>query len=528
MSVVSYSFLLFLLIVCLVYYMVPKKWQWVVLLAAGIIFYAGAGVSYLAVVGLTALVVYGCSLLMQKNLDQQEELLKEADRKTARKIKNEMKHKRKRVLVCGLVVVIGILVLFKGSDFLIENVNVLLSHTVHTQISAWKLVAPLGISFYSFMMIAYLVDLYHGKISAQKNFLKYLTYVLYFPHITQGPIGRYDPLGTEMFAEHRFDYDMFRKGIWLMIWGYFKKLVIADRIAPFVTTVIKNAPDYSGPIFLLVGVIYSIQIYCDFSGCMDIVRGSSECLGIRLKENFRRPYFSRNMPEFWRRWHISLGEFFRENVFYPVSTSAMFLKLNTAGRKRFGNEWGRNIASCLPILCVWILTGVWHGANWNYIGWGVYHGILICLSAMFEQPIKNLMEKAKINTDHMAFQVFQMLRTFFLCLIGRLIFLGNGLSDSFYMIGSAFCRPQAAYTMKLFVLRRKEWAFVLVCMLLLLAVSIAQEILERRGINMTIRDWLGNRNVVFRGAVLLAGVLLILCFGVYGAGAGATFIYEQF
>lgn len=121
-----------------------------------------------------------------------------------------------------------------------------------------------------------------------------------------------------------------------------------------------------------------------------------------------------------------------------------------------------------------------------------------------------------------------MHRTFFLCLIGRLIFLGNGLSDSFYMIGSAFCRPQAAYTMKLFVLRRKEWAFVLVCMLLLLAVSIAQEILERRGINITIRDWLGSRNVIFRGAVLLAGVLLILCFGVYGAGAGATFIYEQF
>ena len=156
---------------------------------------------------------------MQKNLDQQEELLKDADRKAARKIKNEMKHKRKRVLVAGLIVVIGILVLFKGSDFLIENLNVLLSHTVHTQTSAWKLIAPLGISFYSFMMIAYLVDLYHGKISAQKNFLRNLTYVLYFPHITQGPIGRYDPLGTEMFAEHRFDYDMFRKGIWLMIWG---------------------------------------------------------------------------------------------------------------------------------------------------------------------------------------------------------------------------------------------------------------------------------------------------------------------
>ena len=424
MSVVSYSFLLFLLIVCMVYYIVPKKWQWVVLLAAGIVFYAGAGVSYLAVVGLTALVVYGCSLLMQKNLDQQEELLKDADRKAARKIKNEMKHKRKRVLVAGLIVVIGILVLFKGSDFLIENLNVLLSHTVHTQISAWKLIAPLGISFYSFMMIAYLVDLYHGKISAQKNFLRYLTYVLYFPHITQGPIGRGDPLGTEMFAEHRFDYDMFRKGIWLMIWGYFKKLVIADRVAPFVTTVIKNAPDYSGPIFLLVGVVYSIQIYCDFSGCMDIVRGSSECLGIRLKENFRRPYFSRNMPEFWRRWHISLGEFFRENVFYPVSTSALFLKLNTAGRKRFGNEWGRNIASCLPILCVWILTGVWHGANWTFVIWGLFYFVILTI------------EKLTGFTKKLG--AFSHVYTMLLVIIGWVIFRAKDIASAWEYLKNMF------------------------------------------------------------------------------------------
>lgn len=531
MSVVSYGFLVFFVLVCFVYYALPKnlqKLQWIVILAASLIFYASAGVFYLGIVTITAGIVYICSLFMQKNLDQQEQLLEGADRRSARKIKNEMKQKRKRMLTVALCAVIGILIVFKGSSFLIENINMLLWHLDHGIIPVWKLAAPLGISFYSFMMISYLMDLYHGKIHAQQNFLKYLTYVLYFPHITQGPIGRYESTGKELFVEHAFCYSVIKKGLYLMVWGYFKKLVIADRLSAFVTAVIGSAGNYEGYIFLIAGILYSIQIYCDFSGCMDIIRGASECLGITLKENFKRPYFSKTLPEFWRRWHISLGEFFRENVFYPVSTSQVFLKWNTAARKRFGNELGRNIASVMPILCVWVLTGVWHGANWNYIGWGIYHGILICLSTIFEQPLMAVNTRLKIPTEHILFKIFQMLRTFFLCVVGRLIFLGNGLSDSFHMISSMFKRTQTVYTVESFPLTVNEWCVVLICVIFLSGVSVVQEIMEKKQAEMTIRDWLDKQNVLLQMGVVLTGILVILCFGVYGQGAGAAFIYEQF
>lgn len=527
MSVISYSFLLFLLVTIFIYYIVPKKLQWIVLLTASIVFYAWAGIGYLIIVVSTALVVYGLSLLIQKNLDLQAQMLEGVDRKEARKIKNEMKDKRKRILTVALVIVIGVLAVFKGTGFVIQNINSILNMMQKGQITGWKLIAPLGISFYSFMMISYLLDLYYGKISVQKNFLKYLTYAIYFPHVTQGPIARYDEVSPQMFSEHRFDYDAVLKGSWLMLWGYFKKLVIADRLAIFVTQVVGNSSDYAGPIFLFTGVLYSIQIYCDFSGCMDIVRGASECLGITLSENFKRPYFSQTLPEFWRRWHATLGAFFREYVFYPVSTSQFFLKLNTKARNRFGNIWGRNLASCIPILCVWILTGIWHGANWNYIGWGLYHGILICLSTMFEQPLLSLTEKLHIKTTCFAWKLYRMLRTFFLCLIGRLIFLGNGLADSFRMIVSGFVDFNVIYPINK-ELGYKAWLLVLMSCLLLLVVSVIQERKEQMESTVTIRDWLAKQNIVIRWIILLGGIMTILTFGVYGSGVGATFIYEQF
>lgn len=528
MSVVSYIFLLFLFVVVCIYYLVPKKVQWMVLLAASIAFYAYSGVGYLLIVLCTALVVYVLSLQIQKNLERQAEMLEGTDRKEGRKIKNEMRDKRKRILVAALVVVIGVLVVFKGSNFIVDNINVVLQKLQLGQINSLELIAPLGISFYSFMMISYLADLYYGKITAQKNFLKYLTYALYFPHVTQGPIARYDEVAPQLFKHHRFDYDAVLKGSWLMLWGYFKKLVIADRLAMFVTEVIGKSDTYTGPIFLFTGLVYSIQIYCDFSGCMDIIRGASECFGVVLTENFKRPYFSQTLPEFWRRWHISLGAFFREYVFYPVSTSTFFLNMNTKARNRFGNVWGRNLASCIPILCVWILTGVWHGANWNYICWGLYHGILICFSTMFEQPLQTLTEKLHIKTDCFPWKVFRIVRTFFLCLIGRIIFLGNGLGDSLHMIGSSFTDMDVFYPVYKIQLGMKAWIVVFVSCMLLFMVSVMQEIREQKGVKETIRDWLAQRNLVVRWIVLIGGIMAVLVFGVYGSGVGATFIYEQF
>lgn len=528
MSVVSYTFFAFLAISILLYYLVPKKMQWIILLAASAYFYLIAGLQFLLVVVAEACVVYVIAMRMQKNLDEQEQMTQGLDRRAARSIKNDMKKKRKKVLVVGLVFVIGVLFIFKASGFCINNINRIFGLVSMAELPNWNLIAPLGISFYSFMMISYLMEIYNGKAAAQKNFLKYLTYVLYFPHVTQGPIASYKEVGPQLFASHKFDYDRVVQGLWLIIWGYFKKLVIADRLALFVTAVFNHRGDYQGTIFFFAGVMYSIQIYCDFSGCMDIVRGASECFGIQLGENFERPYFSQTLPEFWRRWHISLGAFFREYVFYPVSTSSLFLKLNTFGRKHLGNEWGRNIASCLPIMCVWFLTGFWHGANWNYIGWGLYHGFLICMSTIFEQPIEKLTVKLNIKRDCISWNIFRMLRTFCLCVVGRIIFMGHGIRASLSMLKSIVVHHDVFYNVEKIGLTHNEWLIIIAACIVLLLISVAQEIRKQNGNEETIRQWLSRQNLWLRWLVLIGGIVIILTFGVYGAGVGKTFIYEKF
>ncbi len=237
MSVVTYTFIVFLLCTILLYYIVPKKIQWVILLLASLVFYGYAGIEYLFLVIATAVVVYLFSLRLQKSLDEQEELAKDADRRTARKIKAAEKAKRKKFLVWALVIVIGVLAVFKAFGFVLDNIKRFIPYDGLQSIPDWNLIAPLGISFYSFMMISYLVDLYNGRISAQKNFFRYLSYVLYFPHVTQGPIARYEEVGYQLWEEHSFNMDTIMRGVWLMLWGFVKKIVIADSIGGFTTEI---------------------------------------------------------------------------------------------------------------------------------------------------------------------------------------------------------------------------------------------------------------------------------------------------
>ena len=532
MSIVSLSFLLFLAISLLLYYILPKKTQPYVLLAASTVFYALSGIDNLIIVTVTMAAVYFFSRLMQKNLDETELLTKDLDRKQARAIKDEMKRKRKKYLVWSLVTIIGVLAVLKYTNFVIANINDILGIMHLGKIRGLDLVIPLGISFYSFMMISYITDLYHGKISAEKNFFKYAAYVLYFPHVMQGPIARHNIVAPQLYAEHKFDYDMFTKGLWLMLWGYFKKTIIADGFAVFTDVIFNGWDKYHGVIFIVAGIMYSVQIYCDFSGCMDIVRGASECFGIKLSQNFERPYFSQSLPEFWRRWHISLGAFFKDYIFYPVSTSKIFLKINTGARKIFGSEVGRSIASSVPILSVWILTGLWHGPSWNFICWGLFHGILISLSTAFEQPIEKLSDKLHIKRDCFSFSLIRIFRTFFLCVIGRIIFIAPSIKASLTMLKSSLSLSISLPNIYDFC--ETKWHFLqlgltlVISCVILFFVSLAQELMKKSGSTMTVRDWLAKQNIWFRWMILLAGLCAVFILGNYGAGAGRSFIYEQF
>ena len=532
MSVVSLTFLTFLFISILVYYIVPKKMQPYVLLAASVVFYAFSGIDNLLIALLTAGVVYVFACLMQKNIDEETELIKDLERKEARAVKNEMKKKRKKYLVWALFIIVAILAALKYTNFIIGNINTLMGLVHFGRIRGLKMIVPLGISFYTFMMISYLADVYNGKVAAEKNFFKYASYVLYFPHVTQGPIARFNLIAPQIYAQRKFDYDAFLKGLWLMLWGYAKKTLIADNIALFTSVVFAGWSEYEGVIFLVAGVMYSVQIYCDFSGCMDIVRGASECFGIKLAENFERPYFSQTLPEFWRRWHISLGAFFKDYIFYPISTSKAFLKINTNARKVLGNTLGRIVASCVPILCVWLLTGLWHGPSWNFICWGLFHGILISLSTAFEQPVDKICKKLHIKRDCFSFSVVRIIRTFFLCVIGRIIFIAPSMMAAITMLKSSFSLslklPQFSTFFENYWHAAQLFVVLFSGCLLLFCVSLAQEIMKKSGCNITIRDWLGKQNIWFRWTILIIGLCAVFILGNYGAGVGRTFIYEQF
>ena len=526
MTIVSYNFLIFIAVFITAFYIVPGRFQWWLILAGNVVFYAFSGLDNLLVVLLTSLAAFFFSVKMQENLEKQAELIAGLDRKEARTVREQMKKERKKLMIAALVIVIGVLAFLKYYNFAIGGINALLGAE---KLPGLELIAPLGISYYTFMLISYLVDVYNGKVRVEKNPAKFLAYILYFPQITQGPIARYNEVALQIFASHRFDYDRVREGLLLMIWGFFKKLVISNLLSIDVKVFFDWGNGNTGLTLLFGLFLFSIQLYADFSGCMDIARGTSECLGITLAENFERPYFSKTLPEFWRRWHISLGAFFREYVFYPVSTTKLFLKLNTKSRKLFGSEAGRVIASCLPILCVWLLTGLWHGAATNYIAWGLYHGVLICLSTAIEKPSAIWCEKLHIDRESRAWKFFQMLRTFFLCMIGRAFFAANSVGHAVYILRSIFFdRPNLSAIGFYYSSSPLRTAVIAVSCLTLFAVSVFQERCKANSDSTTVRERILKCPLLLRWVILIGGIMFILLFGVYGQGNGSTFVYQRF
>lgn len=529
MSYTSFGFLCLIVITVILFYLVPKKIQWVILLLSSLLFYAISGLDNLAFILLSIAVTYLAGLKIG-NVHQLEKdfLSREGIGREEQKERREIfKKKRKRLLKAGLFYILGILILVKYLDFLLGNVSSLLGvfgmEPLEFSIS---FIMPLGISFYTFQIIAYLVDIYKGKVKPQKNIFKYALYVSFFPTVVQGPIARYGQLGDQLFSKKSFCDKNLVNGSILILWGFFKKLVIAERLNLFVNEIYGNYTEYSGIIFAIATAFYSIQIYADFSGCMDIAQGTAGLFDIQLAENFKQPYFSKTMPEFWRRWHITLGQWFKDYVFYPVSISKFSLNLNKKARKIMGNTGGRIVTSCFPILIVWFLTGIWHGASWKFAVWGLFHGGLIMLSLIFTPYNEKLSEKLSIPTKSIAFSIFCMLRTFALCSIGRIFFRGDSLGHALEIIKRMFQDPGLSFiTGTQFFehgLNKANMLVVFIAMGALLLVSILKE-------HFNVREKLMEQNFLFRWSVCYALFFSVLIFGIYGRGYEiSNFIYERF
>lgn len=347
----------------------------------------------------------------------------------------------------------------------------------------------------------------------------------FFPQIIQGPIGRHDQLAAQLYEGHHFSYTNLCHGAQLIMWGFFKKLIIADRVGILVSQVFDNYTDYHGGIVVLALLFYTIQIYADFSGGIDIARGVAQTMGIDMAHNFMRPYFSASISEFWRRWHMSLSFWCRDYIFYSISLSKTFGKAGKSMRKVLGDRVGKLFPVMVAQMATFLTIGLWHGAEFKYIAYGLYNGGIIILGLLLEPQLKKLTEKLKINVKSKGWKLFTILRTFCLIVIGRMFSTAVSFGAAMYMYGAIFRGGGAGFSQTVLTLGLDPVDFIIiaVCCIIWFVISYNQE----KGVK--IRESLGNKPTALRWLLIFGMLTAILVFGVYGPGYDAgAFIYRGF
>lgn len=532
MSITSLTFIVFSFTTILIYYVVPKKFQWCVLLAANVVFYYSVGLRAAILVLFTSTSVYFAARMMNRVMSKQEaQFLAQKgtltkDEKKAIKQKNRTR--RKTIMLLTLLANIGILCITKYAHFALTQLNLLLSVFGGNGFTDnFSFVVPLGISFYTFQAVGYLLDVYWEKITPQDNYLKFLLFVSFFPQMTQGPISEYKQLSNELLAEHTFEYKNYAYGVQRMLWGFTKKTLIADVLGVYVTNVFASYETYTGITTLLGAFCYSVQIYADFSGYMDIMCGLCETLGIRLKENFDHPYFSKSIAEYWRRWHISLGDWFKNYVYYPIGMSDWSRRLAKKMKRKFGPHIGNTIPATIALLVVWTATGLWHGASWGYIAWGLLNGVIIIFS-MWMEPIYTKWEtKLKINNENKVFKCFQVVRTFILVTFIKVLPEVGGLRRGLGLwkhILTDFTIPANVHQLLEFVTTGKYWLIIAFFgTLLMFVVSCLQN-------RCQVRELFDKLPIAVRIVVVSCWMIFVAVFGgwaLYEFGGGG-FMYAGF
>lgn len=518
----------FLSCTVLAYYLVPVKRRWGILLAASIVFYLISSRQLILILIFSTAVVYWGALLIDRKQQVYRERKSALEKEERKLLKEKTVRQSGHILAAVCVVIFGILFFTKYFNFAGSNLNLLLEK-FHAPFSIppLHLLMPLGISFYTLSAASYLIDVSGGTCRAQEHFFKLLLFLMFFPVITEGPISRYGQLGVQLAEGHRFDYRRFCFGIQLILWGLFKKVVLADRVDRFVGNIFSQYQSYSGGVVILTILIYTFQIYMDFSGCIDIARGSAELFGITLAENFTRPFFATSVNDFWRRWHITLGAWLRDYIFYPISLSRPFQNLSKNSRKYLSPYFAATIPALIALLAVWFANGVWHGAEWKYICYGLYYYVITALGMLLEPVFLRLLGLLRLNREGKGYRVWQILRTFCLVNIGMLIFRAETVRSAWEIFLSAFRPYRGPQTLaEIFSaqgLPAGQTAIVLVGAALVFVVSVLQE----RGVK--IRELIAARALPLRWSIYIAAVLLVVIAGAYGPGFGIVdFIYAQF
>ena len=483
MSILSVNFLFFLLLLTIIYYIVPDKVKPFVILSGNIYFYLQFDLRYSLFLLFSILTVFFGAIFIEHAKTQ--------------KI-------RKTILGVILSVNISLLFFVKFVPYILTKAQIFFTYDPSGIID--NIIVPVGIAFYTLQLSGYLIDVYRSKYPAERNFLKFSAFSTFFPLMLQGPISRYDQLSEQVYnkSKRKDIYRNYTYGAQLMLWGFFKKLIIADRVALLVNEVFNNFTTYSGFIVIIAVLFYTIQIYTDFSGCVDICRGAAKLFGIDVIENFNQPYFSKSIQDFWRRWHIALSSWFRDYLYIPLG----------------GNRKGI-VRKYINILIVFFVSGLWHGVGIHYIVWGIMQGVFQITGALTLPFKEKLSAKMKIDRSKGFALLLQYLATFVLINLSWLMFRANGIKAAIKMFGSIF--TFAPITAPLPALTVPDLIIIGIALILMFVVSYFKE----KG--YCIRDTIAKAYLPVRWLIFLSGFAVILIFGIYGPGySDASFIYMNF
>lgn len=524
MQFLSYYFVILWVLAFALYYLLPKKMQRYVLLLSSLLFYVIGVRGIPAALLLTAVTTYGCAVYLKKSLEAQKaEQTLCADKEQKKAVKLVFEKKRKRIQVLYFIVNLGMLAFYKYTIVIIPAIQRITG--LQTGL-AERIIMPLGISFYTLTAMSYVIDVGRENCEAETDFFNVLLFLAYFPAITQGPFQRFAHMREQFKKEHEFDYEKMLRGIQRFVWGAFKKLVIADRIAIFVDSVFRSdVSAVSGSIYACAVVLYMLQLYADFSGYIDMAAGVSETFDIALPENFKRPYFAKSVAEFWRRWHITLGTWFKDYVMFSFVMSSLGRKWNKSCKKKW-NGLGKHVVPIIGTMLVWFFTGVWHGRTLNYMLWGVYYGIIMSVSLVLEPCFPVWKKKLSIK-EGKGYQLLCMIRTWCIVFAADVLIRSESLAQAAAVFRAFFTRFHVmallSNTLTSYGLRKYEFLLLFAALLIWLAVSV----LEERG--KDVRAYLAAGPVPVRWFCYYGIVLLLLITGIYGGNYDtAVFLYQSF
>lgn len=475
----SFNFLIFYPLVTIIYFLLPHKYRWIHLLLASCIFYCFFIPVYIFILLVTILIDYFAGIYIEKSEGK----------------------RRKTWLVISILSTCTVLFIFKYFNFFNDNFILLAKFfDLRYPISALKVILPIGLSFHTFQSLSYVIEVYRKKQKAEKHFGIYSLYVMFYPQLVAGPIERPQNLLHQFYEKHEFNYDNVVIGLKKIVWGLFKKIVIADRLATYVNAVYPNYDKHSGTSLLFATVLFAFQIYCDFSGYSDIAIGCARTMGFKLMTNFNRPYFAKSVSEFWKRWHISLSTWFKDYVYIPLG----------------GNRVSK-LRNYLNLFITFCISGFWHGAQWTYVFWGALNGIYLIIPQMFYKLSRHIGDLFSTNRFLLVtMQIFNTLSTFVLILMSWILFRAphfNVAKIIFHKI--IFERG------RLFIPGNpRNFVYSITFLVMLIVIEFFEEFKLYNGFTL-----FNNPNQLLRRLSYISVVIMILMFGVFDS---SQFIYFQF